>query len=478
MSSAAEQRGRPARRAREGRARGLPGGAPAGPIALLLLLLASGCATYVDHLTLANHAAAVGDYEGAIADTSALMGVANADELPAQWSGDQPLAALERGSLQQAVERFTGSARDLSGAEAQLELLDMRTDPVGALGAYLYSDSVKTYRTPPTERLSLNAVNLLNYLAEGNLDGAAVEARRFQVMREYLDSLQIDAAGPATFGAYLAGFVFEQRGEGDRALRYYEEALARGPLPSLQGPVRRLAPVFPYRGPHLEALLAAGADSPSPARSGGGRLPASARGNGGQILVVVSAGRVPHRQPARIPVGAAVSLAGTWISGDVDWLKYGVSKVVVYPELVDTPSVLGAPAVTVDGAAAPLDELSDLGAAIRAEYEEAKPKIVAAALTRMAARAGVAEGVRAAGRQESEALGDVLSILVESTLVAFDRPDTRSWTMLPARISVARVAVAAGQHEVEVAFAGGVQRRLSVEVPPGGFAAVVVTEPR
>src|SRR5690606_14996704 len=107
------------------------------------------------------------------------------------------------------------------------------------------------------------------------------------------------------------------------------------------------------------------------------------------------------------------------------------AKVVVYPQLVDTPSTLGEAAVTVDGQPVAVDRLTDLGASIRTEYDEAKPKIIAAALTRMAARAGVAEGVRAAGKQESDALGDVLSILVETSLVALDRPDTRSWTMLP-----------------------------------------------
>jgi len=427
---------------------------------------ASGCATYVDRLNQASGAASVGNYAGAVADVNVVMGVAATDQLPNQWSGDRPLAALERGSLQQALGSYPGSTRDLSGAEPALELLDMKTDPVGALGSYLYSDSVKTYRTPPTERLSLNPVNLLNFLAVGDLDGAAVEARRFQVMREYLASLDIKVEGPATLGTYLAGFVFERRGEGDRALRYYEEALAGGRLESLDAPIGRLARANPYRGPHLSEVLAQQKSAKSAA------TPPT------ELLVVLSLGRVPHREPKRIPVGAAVGIAGTLASGNVDWLKYGAGKVVVYPELVGTPSSLGPATVTVDGAPVAVEQLTDLGAAIRQEYGEAKPKIVAAALTRMASRAAMAEGVRAAGKQKSSALGDVLSILFESTLVVLDRPDTRSWTMLPDRVLVARLPVAAGQHTVDVDFGGGVNRRMSVDVPNAGFAAVVVTEPR
>ena len=429
-------------------------------------LLAAGCSTYTDRLAQASRAASAGDYSAAVNDVNAVMGVSSSDELPSQWSGDRPLAVLERGSLRQALADYPGSTRDLSGAEPQLELLDMKTDPVAVLGSYLYSDSVKTYRTPPTERLSLNPVNLLNYLAAGDLDGAAVEARRFQVMRDYLASLDIKADGPAALGAYLAGFVFERRGEGDRALRYYDEALAAGPLPSLDAPIRRLARSYPYRGTRLSAVLA---QQPSPK----GAAVAST-----ELLVVLSVARVPHKVPERIPVGAAVGIAGSLLSGDIDWLKYGAGKVVVYPQLVATQSSLGSAAVTVDGQVIPVDLLTDLGASIRQEYDDAKPKILAAALVRMASRAAVAEGVRAGGNQQSSALGDVLSILVETTMVALDRPDTRSWTMLPDRVLVARLPVAAGAHTVEVSFGGSGGRSIPVDVPNGGFAAVVVTEPR
>ena len=291
-------------------------------------------------------------------------------------------------------------------------------------------------------------------------------------MRDYLSSLDVKADGPATLGAYLAGFVFERRGEGDRALRYYEEALAAGPLPSLDGPINRLARSYPYRGPRLSAVLTTHAGTRS---QKGEIIPPT------ELLVVLSVGRVPHKVPERIPVGLAVGIAGSLLSNDIDWLKYGAGKVVVYPQLVDTPSTLGEAAVTVDGQAVAVDPLTDLGASIREEYDEAKPKILAAALTRMAARAGVAEGVRAAGKsrkKNDDALGDVLSILVETTLVALDRPDTRSWTMLSDRVLVARLPVAPGAHTVEVSFGGSASRSIPIDIPPAGFAAVVVTEPR
>ena len=436
--------------------------AAASAVALL-----SGCATYSDRLTSAHLAADSGNWEAGIRQTSAMVGVDADEPLPSRLGGNESLAVLERGVLLQAAGRYGESARDLSTAEQELELLDFSTDALGAIGAYIYSDSAGKYRTPPSERLALNAVNLANYLGGADLEGAAVEARRFQVMREFLDSRGGRPAEPDALGAYLAGFVFEKRGEGDRALRYYDEALGHRELATLARPVRSLAAGWPYRGRNLTSFLA---------ETGG---PRAAAEDEAEILVVVASGRVPHKVPERIPVGAAVGLASVYISGDTDVLRYGAGKVLVYPELKNTPSRLGRPSVRVGGQPADVEMLSDLSTAVREEYEDAKPRILAAAITRMLARAAAAEGVRVAGNEESQALGDVLSILFEATLVALDKPDTRSWTMLPGRISVARIPVAPGEHTVEVDFGrDGTTRRQTVRVAPGSWAAAIITEPR
>ena len=427
----------------------------------------TGCATHADKILPASQQATVGNYEGAVAALNGVLRVDSASELPRKWGANRALAALDRAVLLQALGRYEDAARDMSAAEERIELIDLTKDPVGSLAKYLYSDSARAYRAPPSERLALNAVNLLNYLARGDLDGAAVEARRFQTMREFLDSESIDDHGVVPFGAYLAGFVFEHLGEGDRALRYYDDALEAGPLPSLARPAARLARAFPYRGTHLEGLISTAA--------GPGQAAHDA-----ELLVVLSLGRVSHKVAERIPLGAAVGIAGTYLSGDTDWLKYGATKVVVYPELVYAPSTLGAPSVVVDGRDVSLDLLVDLEEVVRAEYDQLKPQIIAAAITRMAARAAVAEGLRAAGKQESNVLGDVLAIAIEGALVGADRPDTRSWIMMPGRILAARVPVSAGDHEVEVRFdyAPEATRRSTIRVDTGGYRAIVVTEPR
>ena len=427
------------------------------------VLVGGGCATYSEKLAHAHREARYGDYDGAVDTVNGLLEVPTASALPDDWNDNTGLTLLERAVLLQARQDHHLSARDLREADQALELLDLTKDPVGAIGKFIYSDEAGAYRTTPAEKLALNACNMLNYLALGDLAGAAVEARRFQVMRNYLE--QFADGGDGRLGAYLAGFIFEQAGDADRALRYYDDALAGRPLRSLAGPVRRLAARSSYRGKTIQALLDEKDDAPPP--------PPTA-----ELLVVVSVGRVPYKVPERMPAGLAIGIAGTLITGDADVLERLAGKVVVYPELVVPPQTAGEPSIAVDGRAATGELLVDQGVQVRREYERMKPMILAAALTRLLARAAVAEGVRAATRDGGDRVQVLASLATELTLVALDKPDTRSWTFLPGRVYVARVPVAPGAHCVTVRLPDGRSRTWTGDVPAGTAGVVVVTAPQ
>jgi hypothetical protein len=432
---------------------------------------AAACASYSERTQAARSALEAGQYDEALAQLNRALGVESADELPVEWKKDAPLAALERATLLQAMGDFARSARDFQAADRELEVLDIGSDPGGEIARYLYSESVSKYQTTPAEKLSLNALNLLNYLARGDLAGAAVEARRFTVMRQYLLAYDPDHAHGA-FGSYLAGFVFERLREPDRALRYYEEALQQGTLDTLREPVARLAPLAPYRGERLAALLGEAPDSlpgPGPQES--------------EILTVVSLGRVPLRVPRRIPAGAAVGLAGTYVTGDPKWIGYSALKVVVYPELAPSGSLLTGARLRVDGREARIERASDLAREVTREYEAVKPAILGAAVSRLIARAALAEGARRAGAEaggSGDAVSWIAALLTEGAFLALDQPDTRSWTLLPASVWVSRESVAPGRHRVEIELEGGAgeTRAFDVDVPAGGWAAVVFTAPR
>jgi hypothetical protein len=422
-----------------------------------------GCATYSETLQATVNAVDQGNYTAAIQEMSRKIGSPPNESIPADLPVDGPLWLLERGTLLQATAAFEFSARDWTAADDGLEWLDLSANGLATIGRYIYSDDVGPYRAPPSERLALNALNSLNYLTRGDLSGAAVEARRYTVMRDYLDSQAVEARSP--LGAYLAGFVFEQRGEGDRALRYYDEALAAGaPESALAAPVARLTRLFPYRTPRLSALARQEAVGPN-------------QGMGAELLLVIATGRVPPKRPKRIPVGAAIGIAGVYFTGDLKVLDRSAMKVVSYPAL--GPGVSGDTirGIEIDGKTATATVVANFSAQVRREYKELEPRILAAALSRLLVRAATAEGVRAASRGKDDWVGALTANLVEAAMVAGDRPDTRSWTLLPGRVAVVRARLSSGSHTVRVQLQGGT-REFEVDVPERGFVTLVVTSPR
>ena len=516
-------------------------------IALVLATASSACATYSDKTEAARAALVRGDYPGSIKQWNKILDVKDADELPAEWKKEHALVVLERGMVLQAMQEYRSSAKSLSAAEKELEFLDIARDGAGKLGKYVYSDSATKYKTSPTEKLSLNAVNMINYLAQGDLDGAKVEAKRFTVMRTYLRDYDPEHEHGA-FGSYLAGFVHERLGSYDEALRYYDEALQERDFGSLVEPIGRLALRGSYRGERIrdylpidapavptpeagtkdagaeEAGAGTGSGQPTtPPTTAPGEAPApapaeappvqrpgealasaaaptevlaglpprvhvwaapSGKGSPTEILVIAKTGRVPLKVPQRIPIGAAIGLAGAYVTGDTTLLEYGMFKVVVYPELVAARNLFVDAELRIDGKVVPMDEASDLGAEIVAEYEEIKPKIIGAALSRMIVRAAAAEGARAGGNAAAKdsgaagLVGFLAAAAIEGTMVALDKPDTRSWSTLPEKVHIGRAVVPAGAHTVEVTVfgPGGKQRHTAeLEVREGGFAVVDVT---
>lgn len=456
----------------------------------LLLVLALGsaaCATYSDKTDAMRDHVHAGQYDAGLKELNRFIKVKDPHSLPEKWGSETSLAVLERGTLLHAVQDWDASAFNFQAAEQQLELLDLAKDTAGEIGKYMFSDSATKYKTTPTEKLSLNAINLINYLAQGDLEGATVEAKRFTVMRNYLLDYDPDNAHGA-FGSYLAGFVAERQGNWDEALRYYDEALERRDLPGLAPAIQRCAVKGSYRTERLERYLG-GAPSPAPtsdAASGEQSqgtsaplpTPVAAPAGAAEVFVIIKTGRVPFKVPRRIPIGAAIGLAGAYVTGDTTLLEHSAMKVVVFPDLEPAGNLFQDAAWSIDGQPIQLDLVSDLGAEITHEFEQIKPKIIGSAITRMIVRAAAAEGARAAGNQANGAVGLISALALEATLVAVDKPDTRSWTLLPDRVFIGRAMIPAGEHGVDIVVFGngGEERRsMQVNVAEGGYVVLDVT---
>jgi len=175
-----------------------------------------------------------------------------------------------------------------------------------------------------------------------------------------------------------------------------------------------------------------------------------------------------------------IGYAGISVTGNADILARTAFKVVVYPELVAPNNQRVRATVKLGGRNVPVELLTDLGAEIAREYETVKPKIIGAALTRMIARAIAAEGVRQVARQKGGASGLLAALATEAAVVGLGKPDTRSWTFLLARVYVCRMPVPSARNEIRVDLLGTVPetRVIQVDVPPGGFSVIAITDPR
>lgn len=437
-------------------------------LTLALSALLPGCAGHESRVAGALDALDRGAPHEAIASLNEEMEVASDDDLPVDVASDDALLLLDRASIQLAIRSFARASRDFGAADKAVELLDMRASAADDLGKYLFSDDVGRYRAPPYEKVMINTFNMLSYLAAGKLTDAKVEARRLAVLEKYLADQGEDAYDVA-LGNYLAAFTLEKSKETSEALLFYDEALGRRPFASLAVPLASLTRKQTDR--KRIADLVEKVDV----------LPPLAESGECDLLVVVGAGRVPEKEPMRIPIGLALTLvAGHLSPGDRaranELAAKGLVTWVNFPTLGKSRGRFATPVASLDGKALPLELAADLEAEARAAFKEAETALILSAITRMLARAAVGELTQlgaGGGKREGGAgmVGLLAGLAATATLTILDTPDTRSWVTLPSQIVVGRTRIPAGKHALRLS-ARGVTQDITVNAKKGGYVVV------
>ena len=436
----------------------------------------AGCKTFVDQTLRTRTALDVNALEEALGASNAALGVRNADQTPSPLKRNDALLLLDRAMVLQALADYSASSRDFGVADKAIEILDFDRSTADDINRYLFSDSAGPYKARPYEKLLLNSLNMINYLARHDLEGAKVEARRFAVMRDYLASeadggrKELGQAGAP--GSYLAGYAFEKAGNSEEALRYYDEALQSAAFESLAWPVKRLMRLSGYRTPRLE----------SAARTIVGPSPSSEATVDGELLVLVHYGRIPAMVARRVPIGVALAIAAVFLPPGTEQQArrlagQGLVTWVNYPELGPAAEHYTDPVITVDGAARRVEPVANVDAVVQQAWNESRGRVMAAAVIRMVARAAIGAGVGIATGKASDRgdLGVLAALLAQGAMVAADKPDTRSWATLPARISLVRMRLPPGTHRVEIKVSG--RSYLSeVTVAPAQWTVLNITD--
>lgn len=405
---------------------------------LAAVALLSGCATY-------SHT--VGDVEQSVAAGRPAEALSRLDQKGAT-DRDKVLFLLNRAMLLRLAGEYQASNAAFEEAKALIEGLSALSLSETTT-SFLINDATRAYLGEPFEQALLHAYAALNYLDLNDTNAARVEALQVDLR---LKALADDDDGPLAqdpFSRYLAGLIYEQRGELSDALisyrKAYEGYLAHQKLygiqvpASLQADLLRLTDLLGLKDEH-KRLRAAFSLKSWPSQP-------DYRENG-ELVLLFHNGLAPLKRE---------------------------QITVIYPPLAERMVTVALPgyerrgngavsaALVVNGERAETEVVEDINAIAVNTLKAGMPAITARAIARALAKNEVSR--RAS--KENRLAGFVTNLAGVLT----ERADTRSWIMLPGEIRMARLLAPPGRHTVRVEWRGAhgetIVRDLEVDLEKG-----------
>jgi hypothetical protein len=436
--------------------------------------------------------------------------------------GDELLRRLQLGVALHHAGRFGESNAAFEWAEAEADARYTRSVS-RAVGSLIVNDNVLRYVPTRPEMAMIPAYRMLNYLALGQGDEAVVEARKADAYLQRLGDAKGDPCVGEGMVRYLTGLVHRAAGSAQDALVSFR--LAERSFGACEG---RDAPPPPELGHDLaNAARAAGDLALADSAVGRYGTPPAAPGPGsGELVVFVGDGWVAHRAESALHVGIPEEEMRGWRDrrdddGDGEADEESTAELAgrISARLVanlsqraawggswdDDPGLQAALLASdgyvmrlawavprleangagrfrlvagdsADGAEAVPAVAGDLTAGMLRALEAQRPAMMSRMVARGVAKFVASRKIEEKAEGESRFLGWLASAVTGAASLATERADTRSWSLLPDRVSVARLALPVGEHAVrlEVLSADGAAVRTvdlgRVTIAPGATA--------
>ncbi|NRA64967.1 MAG: hypothetical protein HRU19_10835 [Pseudobacteriovorax sp.] len=417
-----------------------------GAFLFVLLLGVTQCASYQEDIKEMKIAYRSSSYERALAAL---------DKSPIKPNGkNRLLYLLEKSQILESMGRTKESRAALIKADKVVD--ELYTVSVSKEAAtYIFNESAQAYGGEDFEKVAIHAMLSLSFLKENDLAAARVEARRIntrlnEINQEYEKK---NRYSEDAFARYLAGMIYESRGEIDSAIVDYRKAVktyegAYQKLFKTETPrslLEALARLYKKRGRNddLKRLKAnfpriLGATRPLP------------RGKG-EIVVIHTAGNIATkmREEFVLPIGKEI-------------VRF--SFPIIRPK---STYAFGKTGITVEGNKfSPADLSQNLDQIASKTLEDRRLRLTLKAGARLILKSQLTQQAAKEFGPLGQIAGNIFGAVTETA-------DTRSWTLLPSMFFISRVPVDAGEHRVKIQTNGKVSGFEKVSVKAGGIAFLV-----
>lgn len=393
-------------------------------LVLLAVFALPGCATY---------SLGIAKVEQETGSRNLVGALKSLDELKLTGA-DQMLYHLNKATLLRLQGDYAASNQQFESAKSLMEKLGA-ISLVEQTGSVAVNDTLKAYQGTAYEQLLIHAFEELNYLQSGSFDEAAVEARQFDIKQRLIaadDPSEAYLSG--AFVRYLNGMAYEQVGESDsaridylKAVEGYEAqsgitgfgapAALKADLERLESPLPRHTPVTRSTGVFKQAAIAS---------------------DEGEVVFMLHDGLGPTLAENVVRIANPDPRHGTAIMS------------IAVPAFVQRPVPVANFELSGDDRSAVSELVEDVNALARKSLEDRLPAITARAVARMVVKNAMAKNLKNQNGDSGGAL--LMSIVTDVSAIVSERADTRSWSLLPGNILMARLTLPQGMHDLKVKY--------------------------
>jgi hypothetical protein len=398
-----------------------------GLLVLMAVFVLPGCATY---------SVGIARVEHDTGNRNLASALRSLDELNLTGA-DRMLYYLNKGTLLRLQGDYAASNQQFESAKRLMEYLSA-ISVTEQTGSVMVNDTVKAYEGTGYEQLLIYAFKELNYLQSGNVDDAAVEARQFDIKQRLIAEKDPSAAYlSGAFVRYLNGMVYEEAGESDAARIDYSKAAdgyrAQRSITGFGVPEALRADLDRLENPGPRS------NSTRAKKPAGVAMQIPDTRNDGEVVFILHDGLGPT---------LAESIASI---ANPDPQNGAAILSVAVPRFVQRPVPVARFELSEGSESASSELVDDVNAIARKSLEDRLPAITARAVARMVLKNAMARKVKNQNRDNgSGAL--LLSIVTDVGAIVSERADTRSWSLLPGNILMARLVLPPGRHDLKVTY--------------------------